>query len=505
MKLWRPGITGKLFLAILATCIVLLISMHWAVRISFERGFIDYIKRGNEQRLTMLGDALSEQYALHGNWKFLRNNDRFIFQLLKSFDRDNDDRFPGGRKTNAGGTPDGRLDIGPPDTDGPPPDGPPPDGPRGPGPDMPPHGWRTLFWVVDQKGRVLVGPRERVPEDGSRRNIVVNGVSVGAVIASPVERLTRNTDINFDRQQKRTSWLIVALSTILAALATFPLARGLLAPVKRLVEGTHRLAAGDFTTRVAVSSSDELGRLAQDFNQLASTLERNQQMRRDLMADISHELRTPLAVLRGELEAIQDGVRKFTPDSVTSLQAEVATLTTLVDDLHQLSMSDEGALAYQKTSVDIITLLEVAAGAFRERFASRGLTIAVSLPENATVFGDGDRLMQLFNNLLENSLRYTDSGGRLLISASQTGRRIILDFADSGPGVSDQQLERLCERFYRAEGSRNRASGGSGLGLAICVNIVAAHGGTLRADHSPFGGVSIKVELPLERDTPRDV
>lgn len=505
MKLWRPGITGKLFLAILATCIVLLISMHWAVRISFERGFIDYIKRGNEQRLTMLGDALSEQYALHGNWKFLRNNDRFIFQLLKSFDRDNDDRFPGGRKTNAGGTPDGRLDIGPPDTDGPPPDGPPPDGPRGPGPDMPPHGWRTLFWVVDQKGRVLVGPRERVPEDGSRRNIVVNGVSVGAVIASPVERLTRNTDINFDRQQKRTSWLIVALSTILAALATFPLARGLLAPVKRLVEGTHRLAAGDFTTRVAVSSSDELGRLAQDFNKLASTLERNQQMRRDLMADISHELRTPLAVLRGELEAIQDGVRKFTPDSVTSLQAEVATLTKLVDDLHQLSMSDEGALAYQKTSVDIITLLEVAAGAFRERFASRGLTIAVSLPENATVFGDGDRLMQLFNNLLENSLRYTDSGGRLLISASQTGRRIILDFADSGPGVSDQQLERLCERFYRAEGSRNRASGGSGLGLAICVNIVAAHGGTLRADHSPFGGVSIKVELPLERDTPRDV
>ncbi|HHS9775073.1 TPA: two-component system sensor histidine kinase BaeS [Raoultella ornithinolytica] len=505
MKLWRPGITGKLFLAILATCIVLLISMHWAVRISFERGFIDYIKRGNEQRLTMLGDALSEQYALHGNWKFLRNNDRFIFQLLKSFDRDNDDRFPGGRKTNAGGTPDGRLDIGPPDTDGPPPDGPPPDGPRGPGPDMPPHGWRTLFWVVDQKGRVLVGPRERVPEDGSRRNIVVNGVSVGAVIASPVERLTRNTDINFDRQQKRTSWLIVALSTILAALATFPLARGLLAPVKRLVEGTHRLAAGDFTTRVAVSSSDELGRLAQDFNQLASTLERNQQMRRDLMADISHELRTPLAVLRGELEAIQDGVRKFTPDSVTSLQAEVATLTKLVDDLHQLSMSDEGALAYQKTSVDIITLLEVAAGAFRERFASRGLTIAVSLPENATVFGDGDRLMQLFNNLLENSLRYTDSGGRLLISASQTGSRIILDFADSGPGVSDQQLERLCERFYRAEGSRNRASGGSGLGLAICVNIVAAHGGTLRADHSPFGGVSIKVELPLERDTPRDV
>ena len=98
MKFWRPGITGKLFIAILATCIVLLISMHWAVRISFERGFIDYIKRGNEQRLTMLGDALSEQYAQHGSWTFLRNNDRFIFQLLKTFERDNDDRSPPGPK-----------------------------------------------------------------------------------------------------------------------------------------------------------------------------------------------------------------------------------------------------------------------------------------------------------------------------------------------------------------------------------------------------------------------
>ena len=506
MKFWRPGITGKLFIAILATCIVLLISMHWAVRISFERGFIDYIKRGNEQRLTMLGDALSEQYAQHGSWKFLRNNDRFIFQLLKTFERDNDDRSPPGR--GMGPMDEPRPGPGPGEM---PPDAAPdrplegPRGDRGPGPDMPPHGWRTMFWVVDQKGRVLVGPRERVPTDGTRRSIMVNGVEVGAVIASPVERLTRNTDINFDRQQKRTSWLIVALATLLAALATFPLARGLLAPVKRLVEGTHRLAAGDFSTRVTATSSDELGRLAKDFNQLASTLERNQQMRRDLMADISHELRTPLAVLRGELEAIQDGVRKFTPETLASLQAEVGTLTKLVDDLHQLSMSDEGALAYQKAPIDLIPLLEVAGGAFRERFASRGLKLQFSLPDSITVFGDRDRLMQLFNNLLENSLRYTDSGGSLKISAEQHDKTVRLTFADSAPGVSDDQLQKLFERFYRTEGSRNRASGGSGLGLAICLNIVEAHNGRIIAAHSPFGGLSITVELPLERDLQREV
>lgn len=146
MKFWRPGITGKLFLAIFATCIVLLITMHWAVRISFERGFIDYIKHGNEQRLQMLGDALGEQYAQHGNWRFLRNNDRFVFQILRSLEHDNNEDKPG--------------------------------------PGMPPHGWRTQFWVVDQNNKVLVGPRAPVPPDGTRRPIMVNGAEVGAVIAS---------------------------------------------------------------------------------------------------------------------------------------------------------------------------------------------------------------------------------------------------------------------------------------------------------------------------------
>ncbi|AFJ46537.1 two-component system sensor histidine kinase BaeS [Shimwellia blattae] len=457
MKIWRPGITGKLFLAILASCILVLVLMHWAVRVSFERGFIDYIKHGNEQRLTLLSDALGEQYAQRGSWRFLRHNGHYMFQLLRSFDRDPDN------------------DI-----------------------NMPPHGWRTQFWVTDARNNMLVGPPPPIPRDGARRAIKVNNEVVGWVIASPVERLTRNTDINFDRQQRRSSWLIVVLSTLLAAGVTFPLARGLLRPVKRLVEGTHRLAAGDFSTRVATSSNDELGRLARDFNQLASSLEKNQQMRRALMADISHELRTPLAVLRGELEAIQDGVRQFTPDTVASLQMEVGTLTKLVNDLHQLSLSDEGALAYQKRPIDIIALLEMAAGIFRERFHSRALEIKLALPDDVIIFGDPDRLSQLFNNLLENSLRYTDKGGQLTISGQLTGERFILTFSDSAPGVTDHQLTQLFERFYRTEGSRNRASGGSGLGLAICYNIVAAHGGQISAGHSPFGGVSITVELPLD-------
>ncbi|MEB6336295.1 envelope stress sensor histidine kinase BaeS [Serratia rhizosphaerae] len=451
----KIGITGKLFLAIFATCMLVLLTMHWGVRLSFERGFIDYIKHSNEQRIAMLSDALEDQYSRHGNWAFLRNNDRVVYQIMRSFEQSSDSSH-----------------------------------------NLPPKGWRTQFWVVDSRFRRLVGHSGPLPKEGTRQPIRYNNQIVGWVIATPPERLTRNADINFDRQQKRTSWLIAALSALLAAAATLLMSRGLLAPVKRLVAGTHRLAAGDFSARVAVSSQDELGRLAQDFNQLATSLEKNERMRRAFMADVSHELRTPLAVLRGELEALQDGVRQPTPDSIGSLQAEVATLTKLVDDLHQLSLSDLGALAYRKSPVDCVHLLQVSVAAFRERFYAKGLDIVTRLPERAPLFGDPDRLHQLFNNLLENSLRYTDAGGTLEIGAEVKPGGLLLYWQDSAPGVHDDQLPRILERFYRTEGSRNRASGGSGLGLSICQNIAEAHGGRIYAQHSPLGGVRIALEFP---------
>ncbi|WP_350316300.1 two-component system sensor histidine kinase BaeS [Pectobacterium aroidearum] len=448
------GITAKLFLAIFATCMLVLITMHWGVRVSFERGFIDYIKRGNEQRVTQLRDALAEQYQLHGDWSFLRNNERMVFKMLHSMDQNSDT-------------------------------------------DNSMQGWRVRLWVLDANKRKLFGSPAPIPKEGTSQPIQVQNQTVGWIVASPVERLTRNADISFDQQQQRTSWLIVALSTLLAVIATWLTARGLLAPVKRLVSGMHSLASGDFSTRVTASSHDELGRLAQDFNQLASTLEKNEQSRRAFMADVSHELRTPLAVLRGELEALQDGVRKPDAHSLHSLQSEVTTLTKLVDDLHQLTLSDRGALAYRKTSVDIVQILQIAIAAFHERFQKKQITLTTELPTQADVFGDPDRLSQLFNNLLENSLRYTDEQGQLAITLVQQHKRWAIIWQDSAPGVTDEQLMLIFERFYRAESSRNRASGGSGLGLAICNNIVEAHSGRLYAEHSPLGGVMITIELPL--------
>ncbi|GKX61755.1 two-component sensor histidine kinase [Pragia fontium] len=463
----KIGITGKLFFAILATCMLILITMNWGARISFERGFTDYIRSSNEQRLNLLSHALAERYRHEGNWRFIQRNEKVIYQLLRSFEQNDDQR-----------------DEAP----------------------LPPQGWRAPFWIFDTQGRMLAGSSHPVPQQANRKAIMLDGEAIGWIVGMPSEKLTRSTDINFAKQQNRTSWILIGLSTLLAAIVTLLVSRSLLSRVKHLMAATHHLAAGDFSARVPVTSRDELGTLANDFNQLAKTLEKNERMRRAFIADVSHELRTPLAVLQGELEALEDGVRQLTPTSLHSLQAEVRSLTKLVNDLHQLSLSDLGALTYRKSNLDVIALLNLAIAAYRGRFENKGLSIEVELPPSAMLFGDPDRLSQLFNNLLENSLRYTDAmnnhtSGKLKISASQTKDQLLLLWQDSAPGVTDEQLEQIFERFYRTETSRNRASGGSGLGLSICWNIVDAHDGQISATHSPLGGLEIKLFLPLASDT----
>ncbi|WP_036769267.1 two-component system sensor histidine kinase BaeS [Photorhabdus australis] len=452
----KPGISGKLFIAIFATCMLVLITMHWGVRSSFQHGFIGYIKQNIQLRTSMLAEALAEQYQQYGSWKFLKQNNRIIFQIIRSIEQTSESH-------------------------------------QGP----PPRGWRTQFWVVDRDMKLLVGHEGKIPSDTYHEPINYNNQIVGWVIVSTSDKITRQADISFDRQQQLTSWIIAGLSTLLAIIATLLLSRGMLKPVKRLVEGTHKLAAGDFSARVTSSSRDEIGQLAYNFNQLACTLEKNEQMRRDYMADISHELRTPLSVLRGELEALQDGVRKPTPETLNSLLAEITTLTKLVDDLHQLSLSDRGALAYRKEFINISESLEVAIASYRGRFIDKQIQVDVKLPDIVIMFADPDRLTQLFHNLLENSLRYTAKNGKLMIEGNADDSHFILSWQDSEPGLLPEQCQRVFERFYRSESSRNRASGGSGLGLAICYNITEAHNGTIRAEPSPLGGLRINIELPL--------
>ena len=459
----RTSITFKLFLALLATCIVVALAMGGAVRYSFDSGFDDYIQEREHQRLDDLAQTLALEYAEAGGWQFLQGDRERWWRSLRLSRRE----LPGPRP------------------------GPEP----GPGGRMPP--FRVMLVDVDMSW--LAGPHLRPGSDWRRFPVKVADRTVGWLMSPPMLPRVINDEIDreFQAHQLRATWIIVGLSVLLAALVSLWLARVLLVPVRRVAQATHKLASGDYATRVKVASRDELGRLALDFNQLAHSLARNERLRREWMADVSHELRTPLAVLRGEIEALQDGLRPLDQGALASLAHEVGQLSQLIDDLYELSLADAGALNYHMHAVDLSEVAAQAVEAVRERFGRRGLTLDSQLEPGLVIQGDERRLSQLLANVLENSLRYTDAPGRVRVRVCRVGPGLMLEVADSAPGVSEDQLPRLFDRLYRVEASRSREHGGAGLGLAICRHIAQAHGAGISALASDLGGVSIRVEWPV--------
>jgi two-component system sensor histidine kinase BaeS len=238
--------------------------------------------------------------------------------------------------------------------------------------------------------------------------------------------------------------------------------------------------------------------LARSFNRLTERLSANERERRRFVADTSHELRTPIAVLRAQIEALQDGIHQADSGTLAVLHDDVMGLSRLVDDLYALARADAGGLKTETAPIDIPAILEDVAEGFAPRLAAAGLSLELSgRPETPWIcFGDHRRMRQLFINLIENSVRYTDRGGTLAIQIQGRANTLVIRFDDSAPGVPDESLPRLFERFYRVEASRNRDQGGSGLGLAICQGIVAAHNGQISASASPRGGLRIEIVLP---------
>ncbi|SME89131.1 MULTISPECIES: ATP-binding protein [unclassified Pseudomonas] len=457
----KLSISTKLFVAVSAGVLLVILSMGLATSWSFGRGFLGYINEQALERMATVVPRLASAYAREGNWAFMRNRPDRWFDIMRP-DPD-EERFTHDLRTPLASDLTGAL-------------------------------FRIALLDKDRKrvtGYTAIG------EDALVSPIVVAGETVGWLAVTPFQSVTEAGGERFQQYQLRTSLVMGVFSLLLAMLIAWWIARTLLEPVKRVAAATHRLAGGDYSSRVAVASHDEVGQLARDFNQLAYTLERNEKMRREFMADVSHELRTPLSVLRGELEAIEDGVRSLDPNTMKSLLGEVGMLSKLVDDLYELSLADIGALTYRKAPCMLNDVLENSLAMYRERFAARQLQLDLELPrEPVELLADASRLQQLFSNLLENSLRYTDVNGRLRLSVGVDRDTVRIDFLDSGPGVSASQLPRLFERFYRGESSRNREHGGAGLGLAICRSIANAHDGSLVADHSPYGGLWLTLRLP---------
>jgi len=288
------------------------------------------------------------------------------------------------------------------------------------------------------------------------------------------------------------------IAVAIALIMTFFLSRRTLAPVKALTSAAKRLGRGDFSQRVQVKDRSELGELANTFNSMASDLERAEQLRQNMVADIAHELRTPLSNIRGYLEAIRDGMIKPDADTIRSLNEEATLLSRLVEDLHELSLAEAGEIKLVCQVENIAELIKQTVAEVQAQATAKGLLVSVDLPDNLPPVNiDPHRISQVLRNLLENAVAHTVRGDAITVTARQKDKYVEVSVTDTGEGIPAEDLPNIFERFYRVDKSRTRATGGTGLGLTITKRLVEAHGGRIEA-HSELGqGSRFVFTLPV--------
>lgn len=299
----------------------------------------------------------------------------------------------------------------------------------------------------------------------------------------------------------RTAFLAALFAFLLAGVAAGIVTRLFTRPLVALTSAAERLGAGERGIRVPESGGDdELARLSQAFNHLVAQLERQEEWRRDMVADVAHDLRTPLAVMRSEIEALQDGVRPVSAESLQMLHGEVMLLARLVADLRTLSLTESAAIEPDRADVALGEFLGSISASFeaRARVAGTNVTVTRVEPAEVTANFDAQMMRRVLVNIVENSLTH-GAGGSVELSAERVGSEVVMRVRDHGPGLAEAALDRVFERFYRAEESRTRRdadSGGSGLGLPIAKALVEAHGGSISASNHPDGGAVLEIRLP---------
>jgi two-component system sensor histidine kinase BaeS len=500
----RLRLVHTLSLWLLAAVATSVLAMGSVTAWNLGQGFSAYLQARDLERLDKFVAQLTAKLEAAGGLQALQSQQIDWSALLHDLALDEGDAQARPGEPFGNGPPSGRPG-GPPPMDGPPPARP---GAGGRPPMAPPGGPGSGFGdrvaVFNMQGHQIMGrPMHVGVESPVERKLELGGRTVAVVRLQPIDREPDASEVRFLRTQYLGT-AGVALVLLLMALGVAAwLSRQWARPLAAVREATSRIANGELGVRVPLSRSDEIGDVVINVNLMAESLQRMEGARRRWMADISHELRTPLAGLRGEAEALLDGVRPLTRAAVVSLHEDMLRLSALVDDLHLLAMADLHSLSCRLADIDAVELVHDTVRRFESRALAAGLTLTCdAMPPHLAVLWDPARIEQLLSNLLENSLRYTDAPGLIEVALTTEGDQVQLSVADSAPGAAATDLARLFEPLYRADAARGRHDGGSGLGLAICEAIAQAHGGLIAAQPSPLGGLLVTVELPIQARSP---
>ncbi len=484
----------KLLISFLCCLSALVLVMFFIINSSFQQGFISYLEQKEIRQAHAMAPFLSTFYHRQGSWQKMHRNHRLWEQALLSADIS-----PPPKPLGARVPPRRANDISHQDSPKPLRDNTTADN------HPPPHNKSTAtepFFALrislyDKDKKIVFGSPQKTA-NSHWLAINVDQQIIGWLYLRSNNLAGNHLANNFIEQQQQ-SFIYIALaviffSTLLASVWAVFLQR----PINKVIVAVKQLAIGQHDSRVKVSGSDEFTQLAINFNQMAQALEQNKILRAQWIADISHELRTPVSVIRGEIEALIDGIRQPTPARIHSLYEETTALAQLIDDLHLLCLADNQALNLKREYCEPLHLITHQISLFDLRMQKKGLSLSLDnqISSDVKMYVDSRRISQVFNNLLENSLRYTDSGGQVKVMVYLESQYIVFSICDSTPGVCDDDLNKIFDRLYCADKSRSRSVGGSGLGLSICKSIIDAHQGNIFAQHNNDDGLCIKVQLP---------
>ena len=288
--------------------------------------------------------------------------------------------------------------------------------------------------------------------------------------------------------------LISVFLALLAVLVVALLSRRVVTPLAEVIAASRAVTAGKLETRVQVQGPQDLLVLTESFNQMASSLERSDRERRDLLADIAHELRTPLSAIRGRLEGMLDGVYPADEKHLSLALKANYLLERLVEDLRLLTLAESRQLDFERKETDLSTLAAHTVELFSAEAEEKSITLTLThVPGPVLIQADPQRTEQVIGNLVGNALCYVPTGGEIWLTLEQTESAISLSVNDNGPGIPADDLPHIFERFWRKDKSRSRHSGGSGLGLAISKQFIEAQGGTISAENLSTGGLKITI------------
>lgn len=460
----------RLFGAFLAVIIVAVGGVAVLANRSASSAFASYVNRGRVFRAQALASTFEAHYQEAGSWQ---GAEALARQVAAQAGWPSGHGPGHGRAVRPGnpGAPSGRVVIADPDGT-----------------------------IVVDSGDTLVGKRLSEDNLGYGAQLFSGDQLRGYLLVGEFSTAADSLEGQFLHHLNRALLVAAGLAGGAALLLALLLARGLSGPLRTLAGAAGQLATGKRDLRVPLHGSGEVRLLAESFNHMAASLEQQEALRRQLIADIAHELRTPLAVIRGNLEALLDGIYRPTPETIMPIHEETMLLSRLVDELRDLALAEAGQLPLHLECVDPVELVRGVLSGFQAQAKERSIELPLMLPATALppVEVDAGRIRQVLGNLLANALRYAPQRGRVRVALQQISPHWLqVRVSDNGPGISPGDLAHVFDRFYRGDRARARAGSSAGLGLAIARQWVEAHGGSIRAESAPGQGTTFTFTLPI--------